>query len=300
MCLPIPQVDRFYSLWKPLLNFINERLKVIPSLLDSNADFQLSAQDAAKIRSKLWVNDSLLEAFTAQNPANLNHRDLDIVRSWKYRRHGDFYIFKHLKNFSIFIAAERKSEVFAVKGLYSPFEVVIGPHLPVLVKAVLLPFENDIIYDSLLQPYNIIFGGGIRRDLKSIYDDAKECGDIIGDLMVVKQPNTREEQISKAEATNARVLEAFRKHLYKTGLSPSIVERDVSAVDTLFRKYLIHKPEVHSLRMVELKEVSDYISDLPEEVRRPTITGLKRFFRFLFETGRMEWADDIIDILRNV
>jgi hypothetical protein len=94
-------------------------------------------------------------------------------------------------------------------------------------------------------------------------------------------------------------LEAFRKHLYKSGLSPSIVERDVSAVDTLFRKHLINKPEVHSLRKVELKEVSDYLSCLPEEGRRTVITGLKRFFRFLFETGRMEWADDIIDILRS-
>jgi hypothetical protein len=37
-----------------------------------------------------------------------------------------------------------------------------------MVKAVLLPFNGQIVYDGLFQSRNIIFGGGIKSDLKQL------------------------------------------------------------------------------------------------------------------------------------
>ncbi|MBN1667947.1 MAG: hypothetical protein JW862_12705 [Anaerolineales bacterium] len=97
-------------------------------------------------------------------------------------RTGKFFVFKHLKKHSIFIDDGRR-EVFAVKGLYSPLEDVVGPYLPVLVETVLLPFGDEIIYDSLMQPHHIPFDSDIRGNLKAIYDDVKERGTIITTLI---------------------------------------------------------------------------------------------------------------------
>ena len=55
-------------------------------------------------------------------------------------------------------------------------------YLPVYIKTVLLPFKDKIIYDGLMQTYNIHFGGGIKRSLKETYMKAKQNGKIITSL----------------------------------------------------------------------------------------------------------------------
>jgi hypothetical protein len=73
--------------------------------------------------------------------------------------------------------------VYAVLALYDAFEEMFHPRqLPVFVKAVLLPFKGKIIYDGLLQGYNLFFGRGISSDLKETYLAAKQQGRIITSL----------------------------------------------------------------------------------------------------------------------
>jgi len=54
--------------------------------------------------------------------------------------------------------------------------------LPSRVKTILLPFQDKIVYDGFLLPYQIIFGGGIKAELKEIYLKAKRKGKIITSL----------------------------------------------------------------------------------------------------------------------
>ncbi|MBD1846807.1 hypothetical protein H6F89_26050 [Cyanobacteria bacterium FACHB-63] len=54
--------------------------------------------------------------------------------------------------------------------------------LPLCVRAVLLPFQDKIIYDGLLQGYNVLFGSGISSRLKEVYLSAKQRGEIIETL----------------------------------------------------------------------------------------------------------------------
>ena len=46
--------------------------------------------------------------------------------------------------------------------------------LPVLLKATLLPFKGQIIYDGIVAPYTVFFGKGIRTDLDSIFRRLKQ------------------------------------------------------------------------------------------------------------------------------
>ena len=67
-------------------------------------------------------------------------------------------------------------------ALADPFEELVGPYLPRLIHAVLLPFKDKIIYDGLLSGHNITFGGGVKRRLNEEYREAKDAFGIITSL----------------------------------------------------------------------------------------------------------------------
>ncbi len=74
-------------------------------------------------------------------------------------------------------------KVYAVLGLRSALEELIPKYaLPFRIKTVLLPFQDEIVYDGFLAPYNIHFGSGIKEDLKHIYTKAKRRDEIIFSL----------------------------------------------------------------------------------------------------------------------
>jgi hypothetical protein len=67
-------------------------------------------------------------------------------------------------------------------ALSQPIVELLGPYLPVHTKTVLLPFKDRIVYDGLLESYNLSFGPGIRRSLNDDYRQAKRNYGIITSL----------------------------------------------------------------------------------------------------------------------
>ena len=290
MRLSPEQVEHFYAIWKPLILFVNERLRLEPGLLGAGGDRPWDPQKVYTVREALWADDTLRAAFIAENPAHLSPADLASVASWRHRVAGTFCIYRHLKKYSLLIG-ERREEVYGVVGLASALDEVV-PFTPCYAKAVLLPFEGQIVYDSLLVPYNVYLGPGIRRNLAEIYKDARERGAIITSLPP-REPAGREEEQAEAHEVDARVLAAFRKHLFRAGLSPRVVERDVAAA-AAFADWLAGRPEPRSLRGFGAGEVRDYLAFLSPEGRAeakrgPVKTGLTRLLRFLRDTGRAEY-----------
>ena len=53
---------------------------------------------------------------------------------------------------------------------------ILPPTLPLLIKAVLLPWKGQIIWDGLFTIYNISFGSGIRGSIRESYRQAKAAG----------------------------------------------------------------------------------------------------------------------------
>jgi hypothetical protein len=292
MQLPPPQVERFYSIWKPLIRFVNERLGLVPGLATGEEGDPWNVQEVARVRDALWANDALREAFVAENPAGLPAEDLAIVASWRHRRAGEFYVLRQLKKYTVFLDTKGPT-VYGVLGLASPLDEVV-PFMPCYVKAVLLPFEGVIVYDSLINSYNITFGKGIRTSLEESYRDAKERGAIVTSLLPAG-PASREQEQEAARSTDARVLEVFRTHLFRSGLSPKVVERDVATAAAFADEHLVSLPEPRSLRDFGPAQVEGYLARLrtdpavKEARRRQVLTGMKRFLGFLRDTDRMDY-----------
>lgn len=288
--------DRFYAIFRPLLFYVNTRLLIVPGVQDAAAIAQMPVAEVNKIRQAMWNDDSLRGDFIEQNPANLSGDDLMIAASWNNRRAGKFFVFRHLKPHSIFIDDRSPVKVYAVHGLVNPLAAVVGPYLPVLTEVVLLPFEDQIIYDSIMEPYNITFGGGIRSRLNDLYRDAKERSAIITSLRPAAGALNREDQSATVQTINAKVLSEFRAHLYQTGLSAKIVERDILAVDTFANTYLANLIEPRSVRDLASSDLTTYLIGAPTAL----ITGFKRFVKFMSETGRLDGgeADEVMRWLR--
>ncbi len=175
MRLAPSQVQRFYSIWKPLLLYTNERHKLVPRM---SFDDPECIPDIQKLREAVWKDDAVLDMFALENPTGLPKEDLSLVKSWRHRVAGKFFILRQLKKHAIFMMDNR---VYAVLALESFFEELV-PHIPCYVKAVLLPFEEQIIYDGLLAPYPIVFGRGIQRSINEDYMAAKRERKIIETL----------------------------------------------------------------------------------------------------------------------
>ena len=169
--------------------FVNQRLRVTSHELATPEEFAVQTpQVRGEVRNGLLANLDLIQTFTAENPARLPEEELDIVRSWRHLIFGSFCILRHLKNYTVFLSATNPVIAYGVLALTQPLEDLIGPHLPVVIQTVLLPFKKRIIYDGLLAPYRISMGPGIRRRLNEDFKKAKERFGIVTSLPMSQEP----------------------------------------------------------------------------------------------------------------
>ena len=174
----------FYKLYSSLMFFANQRLHVLDApVADATAYEALPPESRAKVRSALYDRRELIDELIQENPDNLAAEELAIVSGWRQALVGKFYVFRHLKKYTVFLSSRGSpNKAYGVVGLVDPLEDVIGPDLPILAEAVLLPFKGQIIYDGLLSSHSISFGGGMKRMLNNEYNQAKEAFGIITSL----------------------------------------------------------------------------------------------------------------------
>ncbi len=173
--------ELFFRLMFSLQFFVNQRLGILPQIDTLEKYIDSSLEEKFQVREALYENIHLIESFIDENPQNFPMKELTTVSKWKHFVKGDFFVERFLKNHSVFVSDENK--VYGVLGLNNSLEEVIPREaLPLRIKTVLLHFRDKIVYDGLLQPYNVFFGGGISSELKEIYLAAKQNGEIITSL----------------------------------------------------------------------------------------------------------------------
>ncbi len=173
MKLPGEDVELFYTLHRALLVFLNQREGVIPGVSTVEEFIALPFEAKNELRATLYEHPETIDAFVDENPFRFSTEDLEIVRGWKHFVKGEFYLYQYLKKYAIFLDAGTPPKAYGVVALISDFQEMLGPEYPIYLKAVLLPFKGQIIYDGVLISYTVRFGPGYRRDLKEMYQEAK-------------------------------------------------------------------------------------------------------------------------------
>jgi hypothetical protein len=185
----------FFKLMPALQTFANRHLKIIKALDRVEQYQEISNEQRVKLRNALYKKPALIDQFVQENSLDLSPNELAIVQGWKNFVAGDFFIDRVLKKHAIFIA---NNKVYGVLALIEPLEIVLsGMPFPAYVKTVLLPFKGKIIYDGLLEGYNVFFGSGISGSMSNTYRAAKQQGKIIESLDPGWQPTEPKISIRK-------------------------------------------------------------------------------------------------------
>lgn len=284
MTLAPYETARFYRGWRPLLSYVNARVRVLSDLSPNPPEGSVSPADLIKVRDALWRDDSLREAFMAENPAGLPPEDLALMGSWSRRIVGQYYIYRHLKKHTVVLTASGKARAYGVLGLVSPLSEVVRQQPPVLVNLVLLPFEDRITYDGLVTSSSITFGPGIRAGLDDNYRAARERGGVVTSLLPADAVG-RERVVSELRAGNALVLRELRKDLAASGMSSKKLEEHAGNAEALAEAMLLG-PEPRPLLDVTPEDLRASLA-----LRGPNSRiSLKRLARFLERSERVEWG----------
>jgi hypothetical protein len=297
MRLPPQETERFYRIWFALLHYVNTQLQLVPAFPATPGEEDVSTEVTVKVRDALWANDTLREQFITDNPAQLSAADLALVASWQYRVAGPFYIFRSLQKYTIFLSHTTPAHAYGVLGLVSTIEETVPLPLPVYTQAVLLPFGHQIIYDSVLTSYNIVFGPGIRRDLQETYRTIQEREGIITSILPEDQVTLLADRRNDISARNRKVFTAFRRELSKAGLSPRMIEVHAQTVEDFAHSVLLQSDPPRGVLDLTLADLQSYLSEKPG---KQPVTSFKRFLRFLITTGRIDYeaGEDISDFLK--
>jgi hypothetical protein len=183
MRLPPEDGLLFYKLYPALLFYANQKLKVVEEMACGLEPYlAVPGELRLKVRNALHAHRELIDGFVHENPANLAPDELAIVSDWKNAVVGNFFIFRYLKQYTVFLDDRSPPMAYGVVAVADPIQELLSQDLPILTQAVLLPFKGKIIYDGLLSSYRVFFGPGVRKRLNETYRRAKEIDGIITSL----------------------------------------------------------------------------------------------------------------------
>lgn len=299
MRLDIQEAEQYYRIWWPLLVYVNNKFDISREFNEQVESKKVLPSTVAPIREKLWSDHTLVESYVSENPARLSDEDLDIVACWKHRIEGNFFVYKYMVKHTIFLDDKTPPHAYGVYGIVSPIEDILAPELPALVKTVLLPFKDKIIYDGIINGYNMLFGSGYRSNLDFAYRNAKEREGIITSL--IPQKSTEQFQKSLLERNNM-ILKAFSKYLSKSGLSVKMVQHHTANIEMFSNECMMNFDPPRILLDIDCVTLMDYFNKVLVDlkVKKTNVVSFKRFTRFLNETGRLN-PDDfwiIYDMLK--
>ena len=166
---------RFYDLWLPLLDYVNEKRGVNSTLRDIRLSDYLDPNEVKEVSDVLWSDVSLIDEYL-KSAEDIENNDRELIQNWKRCISGRFILERILKKGAILISGEDE-KVYQVSGIISTWDEMFGfARLPLMIQATLIPFGDVIISDGLVQTYNIIIGGNMAKSFKETYMVAKKSG----------------------------------------------------------------------------------------------------------------------------
>ena len=162
-------VKLFYQCYLSLLGLVNSKEQVVPDFvirLDSFVDLE----KLNVVIDYFWPNkEKWIDMYIKENPLKLTPKNLKIVENFKYGIRKEFVVVAFKKRHTIFNDGKFN---YMVKGLNANIdEIIYADELPVYVRTTLLPFKEDIIYDSVLGTSEISIGPNAALKIFEDYVD---------------------------------------------------------------------------------------------------------------------------------
>ena len=143
MRLSASEVELFYKLHPALLFYAKQQLSLARHVTTIPQLLAMPEEERYAIRSALYEHRDLIDTFIQENPQGFSAEELAIVASWKDGVQGQFYVWRHLKHYTIFLDADSPPKAYGVLALHDDFADLF-PHVPILIETILLPFKDQI------------------------------------------------------------------------------------------------------------------------------------------------------------
>jgi hypothetical protein len=179
MLLPPEDAALFLSLYMHLIGFAAGRLGGVKGIVDYPSFRAASREAKGQARDRLLDNIALIDAYIEENPDEFRETDLALATRWRHFVRGDFVIERDLTQYTVFLTQKEPVRAYGVLGITNEFIELLPYPLPMMVRAVLLPWKGRIICDGLFTVYNILIGPGMRAGLRDSYRQAKAAGVIM-------------------------------------------------------------------------------------------------------------------------
>lgn len=178
MKLKLEEAEFFNDLFKRFIIYCNNELKVLNNLKKISDFLKHTVEKQMVLRNKIYEKmDFFIESFLKEG--KLSKKEVEYVKTWKYYVKSKFVLYKHFSNYSVLIDLE-KNKVYAILGLIDDLEDMIDSYdLPIIINAVLIPFEDKIVYDGVFSISPIHFGSSLKKSFAQIYQKAKLSNEII-------------------------------------------------------------------------------------------------------------------------
>lgn len=164
----------FYELWYKLLDFANQKLKIVDDPIALTYPSYHDETQLHRIREKLWATPKLIGEFLS-SADSLTDEEAALLQTWEKRFvKGQFALVKYEPSHAILMRMDENKpcKLYAVKGMTTSIAEAMHRRLPVMLETVLLPFGDKIIYDSFMASHAIEFGSGIGNIFEEEYTKA--------------------------------------------------------------------------------------------------------------------------------
>lgn len=172
-CLSPQDAKLFYKIYFALLEFTNNKYKIKPSLKIYNQK-QINPLNIVDVIGKLWEEkNKIIPEFVKTNPYKFNKEELKITEEFKNGIRNMFIIAKFESEYTAFMTDEK---IYMVKGINDNLDNVISyKNLPFITITTIIPFKGYLIYDSILNSYNVNMGVSFNEIIERDYDKLMKC-----------------------------------------------------------------------------------------------------------------------------
>lgn len=151
------QAKLFFECYFGLLEFAAKKENIKGLFTQGIMDLQKGAE----VRELLVQKTQLLEAYL--QTGTLSAQKKKIITNFRFMILDIFILLQYNADGALMMG---KNGLYLVKGLLSSFENLIdAAQLPCAVRTLLLPFEHQIIYDGILEPFPFDFSDSLKEGL---------------------------------------------------------------------------------------------------------------------------------------
>ena len=183
--LPYEGCKLFYETWYKLMIFVDKKLNVVNYPITPVYGEIHDTSSILKIRNKLWEDPKMIDELL-KSGTQFSYKEVSLLQDME-KRHikGMFAVVQYTPEYAVLMRADKGEtpNLYAVKGITCSVAKTLRSRFPIMLETVLLPFGEQIIYDTFITSNKVIFGKELRDSLMNEYAKLKTSSGIITKLL---------------------------------------------------------------------------------------------------------------------